>query len=242
MTPFVSVSQPLIDLQVRAFSRMLLQFHNSPVLIDVLMAFISELTALQRAIIDVINLRGCADAVGVNLDALGRIVGQDRTLLDYSEMEWMTPDDAALNTDMAPAWVTGAAVGGTALADDMLYRQLIAARIARNFTVFGSVPEIQDVIKTAFGVDVSFEVVNPMEVDLIVSEYAPYWIVNFIIRTLNDPHIEGVYFSPFPATLRIAGVQYIGGGSSSSDSSGATYLVDPDGNYVLDPDGNRIII
>jgi len=215
MSGFVSIAQPEIDLPARAESRTLLQFRRSQVLQAVLQAFISEITVLQTAILDVINKRGPADARGENLNAIGRIVGQDRTVLDYSDLPWFTFDDGDLTYDMAPAWVQGAATGGSYQADDTWFRELIAARICRNFIMYSSIYEIQTVLKAALGVDVSFERVGPMEINVIVNQFTPLWAVNFISRTLTDIHTEQLFFTPFAATLRIADTIYLVDDSSS---------------------------
>lgn len=209
MSNFVKIEQPTVDLSERATSRTLLQFRKSSVFLNVLQSFVAEINRLQGAIVEAINKRGVAEATGVNLDAIGRIVGQDRTVLDFSELPWFTPDDETLACDMAPAWVTGAATGGSYAADDVWYRELIAARIFRNFTMYSSVYEIQTVLKEALDVDVSFERVGPMEIEVIVNQYTPLWVINFIIRILTDPYTETVMFAPFAATTRLVSISYL---------------------------------
>jgi len=208
MSTFVSVDEPTIDLAERATERTLLQFRNSSVFLDVLQAFIQEVRFLQNAIIGVINQRGIADAFGENLNAIGRIVGQGRTIFNYSQIAWFTPDTSLLGCDQAPAWVEGAYTAGQYIADDVWYRELISAKIFRNFSRYGSVPEILQVIKQALNFDVSFYRTGPMEAQLIVNQHTPQWIINFILGMVNDTHIEGVPFSPFPATLHVFDILY----------------------------------
>lgn len=81
---FAPINYQPIDLQQRAFSRMLLQFRDSPVLLSLLWGFVSELQNLSDAIAGVINGRDPSKATGYNMDAIGRIVGQPRVILTAS--------------------------------------------------------------------------------------------------------------------------------------------------------------
>ena len=215
MAFFTSITNEVEDLAERAVQRTLLQFRQSPVFLDLLQAFIQEVQYLQGGINGVFDLREPANATAENLNAIGRIVGQIRTILDYSELEWFTPDALGLTCDQAPAWVQGALTGGSYEAGDEWYRRLIEGKVFRNFCRYSSVPEIQNVIKLAFGIDVSFRVVAPMEVDIIFPASAPLWVVNLITRFADDGYSDDVAFAPFPATLRINSVQYVDDSSSS---------------------------
>ena len=202
MSYFVSIHQPELDLETRAVNRLLAQFKRSPMLIAVLLACIKEISALQKAIIDVINLRGVNDASGVNLDAIGRIVGQDRSLLNVTQLLWFAPD--SLNCcDKAPVFVENAMVNGVAPATDYFYRQLITARILRNFSRYSSIPELQQVVKLALGININFTVVGPMEVNLIVDSTITPWMLTLLLGQLSNSPVQGAYFLPIAATVAI---------------------------------------
>jgi hypothetical protein len=169
----------------RAISRTLIQFRNSPVFIDLLLAMCAEVWALLDATTDAINLRGPADAGGEVLNAIGRIVGQKRLFIDSG-------------LDQSPA-----------AADDTWYRKLIEARIARNFVIHGSLPEILNYIKLAIGLDVSFYCIGPMTIQLIVPLTVPMWQIIFIMQLDNNSHVEAVTFTPVAATVNIDSVLFV---------------------------------
>lgn len=209
MSSFVPIEQASINLSERADSRMLIQFWKSPVLLGILQAFITEINALQTVLLDVIKLRNVADATGVNLDLIGKIVGQNRVIFDYTAMTWLTPDTDGTSIDQAPVWVQGAYLNGEYTVDDAWFKELIQARIFRNFTKYGSIPEIQQVIKQGTGYDVGFYRNGPMEMQLVVNEFIPSWVLTFILRISDNRNIEGVTFSPFPATLNINSALFV---------------------------------
>ena len=182
-----------INVADRAISRTLLQFRQSPVFIDLLLALCSQVWELQRATVDVINKRGPADAGGEVLNTIGRIVGQSRLFIDSG-------------IDQSPAAL-----------DDTWYRSLIEARIARNFVIYGSLPEIQNVIKLAIGLDASFYRIGPMTIQFIAPLTVPMWQIIFILQQSGDSHSEGVTFVPVAATVLIDSVLFVPDNSFTPD-------------------------
>lgn len=221
---FVSIEQPEVDLAERATERTLLQFRKSTTFLNVLQSFILEVLALQDALLLLIKDRGPADASGDNLDAIGRIVGQDRTIFNYTALTWFTPDVVGYEADLSPAWVTGIPQSGSYIVDDKWFRDLILARVLRNFSYYGSIPEIQAVILQALGVTVSFYCVGPMEVIMLAPPTMPRWVLNFMLRIATNKYVDGITFAPFPATLNISRVLYCPTGSFTADSE--TYCAD----------------
>jgi len=202
--PFTDVSFSAEDIIARAESRLLKQFSSSIVLKSILAAMTTEIQALRDAATDVQSLRTPTKASGVNLEAIGRIVGQVRTVFDYGTLSWLTPDTAGYTPDTAMAWVTGSPVGTLELAGDGIYRNLIEAKVLRNFTQYGSIPEIQAAIETAYGIRVSFQfAADPMDINLVTAEAIPSHILTFLTESASNSSCDDIYYPPYPMTWRI---------------------------------------
>lgn len=200
---FDPINLASVDLLNRAVQRTLLQFRHSPVLQSILAAFISEVTALEIAAEGTITGRSPLDAVDVQLDGLGRIVGQDRIVFDYSLIEYFAPDVVGQAVDGAPAWVANAPTSENFIVGDAWYRQLIEARVARNFAKYGSVCENKEMAKLAFGVSVGFVRTGIMQVDVIAPSGTPNYVLNFLTAFNNTTNSDGVSFMPYPQTLEV---------------------------------------
>lgn len=187
-----------------------MQFRKSPVFLQVLGALLSELEVFITALKQVMEYRTCSKAVGENLDVLGRIVGQFRELINYSNITWFTPDAEYAVLNQAPIWVTNAPLANSYVADDFWFRQLIEGKIARNFVQYGSVPEIQDMVKRALGIDISIVNVpgNPLTVLIIVPDNTSLNNLLLLQRVGNNATVDSVFFLPLPAGVQIAQVIY----------------------------------
>jgi hypothetical protein len=204
---FTEITLPNLDVDGRAVSRVLEQFRSSEVFLGVLEALNSEAKAFIEAVQAVVKCRTPAIATGVNLDALGRIVGQDRELIEYAADLWFTPDMSGSSADQGVAWVTNAAVGDNVVADDTWYRQLIEGKIQRNFVESASVVEIQNVIKLVTGLDASvLRTSDLMTVVVVIPDGTPQQVVDFLERWKDTPQVDYAYYLPIPATVRIAQV------------------------------------
>lgn len=220
---FGPISHIAVDLQERAFSRLLMQFKGSAVLIDIMMAFILEAQELQDTIKNVIDLRGPADANGEQLDGLGRIVGQPRELFDYSLIDYFAPDTAGQSVDQAPVWVQNAPLAENLEADDEILRRLIEAKVYRNFTQYGSVLEIQAFVRLAFGYEISIvrSPVNKMEIYLVVGIAVPKYVINYLTWFRDSAYAEGIPFAPYADTVSVGGVLFLPPTPFQSDIEGA---------------------
>ena len=208
---FTEVPISAIDAQARAAGRLLWEFQSSPFLLSVLHALVSEIQTFIDACVQVQQLRMPADATGVNLDAIGRIVGQDRVLIDYSEINWFEADTINCGVDQSPVWCNGAPLYNLGSANDTLYRILIQAKVYRNFIQYGSIPEIQEAVSEAFGVPVSFQQYagGPMDLVLIVPDTIPLYVLGFLTRQLDTIRADAEYMPPYPATARVCGVMFL---------------------------------
>lgn len=204
---FEKVNLEHVDAVTRAATRVLLQFRYSPVFQQVLQAFILQIDELITTIEDTIVYRSPADAVGEQLDVLGRIVGSDRELVDFSLIGWFTADSFYYGVDQAPAWVTNANISDNLEADDFWYRQLIEGKIFRNFVQYGSIPELKDMIKKSFGIECSIiRTTELLTVAIIVPDTTPLNTIQFLLRVADTKIAEQVHLLPIPATVKIAQV------------------------------------
>jgi hypothetical protein len=194
-----------VDLQTRAAGRVLRQFSRSEVLLSLLWALVSEIQELSYAAMGVQRYRMPASARGENLNAIGRIVGQDRVLIDYSAVAWFRPDSTNQSVDQVPTWTLGAPLYDIASADDELYRMLIQAKVFRNFCLFGSITEIQEAALEAFGVKVSFQKyqANHFDCILLIESTCPLHVLGFLTTVMDDERADRVHLPPYPAQFRI---------------------------------------
>ncbi len=218
---FEPVEFPAIDLQTRAAGRLLRQFRRSPVLLQVLHALVAEIQEFMDACGDVLRLRTPHDARGEQLNAIGRIVGQDRVLVDYSEIAWFAPDLDNRGADQSPVWCVGAPLLDTAIANDELYRTLIQAKVYRNFVRYGSISEIQEAAREAFGVPVSFQRTGPVDVALLVPRSVPLHVLGFLTEKTTTVRADDEYISPYPATVRITDTMFLFDPTFQVDTDGA---------------------
>ena len=160
------ITIPIPDMLSRMQSRILTQFRGSPVLQGVLTALASEVQALMDATVGVMQAFVPFNAMGVQLDAIGRIVGQDRGIAEIEP--WFTPDtDYYGHPDLTtPVWVTNAPLTGSLIIDDTTYRNYISAKIYRNFIRSGSITEIIDFVKYLFEIDASVLITGPNQIVL----------------------------------------------------------------------------
>lgn len=198
-----------IDCQVRALSRLLSQFQNSPVLLQIVRALMSEVQVLVDAIIGTLQGRTPGSAVGAQLDVLGRIVGQPRVLYDFGTIPWFAPDNAEARMDVGLAWVEGVPTANMLTPTDSQYRLLIEGKIFRNFCRFGSVPEIQRMVKLVYNVNVSFAIVGPLRVDVYLPTGIPSFLANQITQFVDNTRADSVSPLPIPATVSVRNIVYI---------------------------------
>jgi hypothetical protein len=216
---FDNINIPDYDAIESMISRTLLQFRKSPVFIDTLAAIGREVQEFIDAALDVIKYRGPAEAIGDQLEAIGRIVGQLRVLVGFDTIAWFAPDKVYQGPDSSPAWVKNAPISGDYEANDGFYRQLIEAKVSRNFIQFGSVPEIQDFIKQALGIDIGFVRIDVMTIQVIVPDNTSLNIMTLLERYDDTDNAEHVYFLPLAAGVQIAEIIRISDLLDSSSSS-----------------------
>ncbi|MCH8821323.1 DUF2612 domain-containing protein [Patescibacteria group bacterium] len=133
----------LIDHIQVALDRIITQYRESQILKDVIQIYGAEANELEQAFCDLINSHNIDDAEGDQLDIIGIIVGQPRTLLDANVLFFFGFDGAA--GAEAFGTLTDPTVGarwrslsedptGNLVLSDTEYRLFIRARIKKNNT------------------------------------------------------------------------------------------------------------
>lgn len=191
------------DLFGEGLGRLLSVFLNKCTVREFAATFLRQVQELYDAAIDVEKARTVVTASGVNLDALGRIVGQPRTTMEYSEDTWFKFDTSGQGFDQLPWWVTGAPLNTNATATDSQFRQQIIARIIKNHTLCASIPELLYLIRTMFDVDVSYIKKGPNEVQLVVQDGTDKVLLYNLLHRESTMTVDDDYRMPYPATLSL---------------------------------------
>ncbi len=199
-----------IDMAAKACSRLLAQDQASPVF----KAFVNALISAgpQWAYDEILKQQEANSlymAESGNLDAIGRIVGQPRTVYRYDESRWFFSDRPGQGGDQAFAWVINAPVGGDSIAGDAEYRRLILVRILCNFTRFASLPELAYLAEFATGETVSWQRAGPMIVDILVRTGLARWKLDYLTRCSTTAEADDVFLFPYPAILNLASVIFV---------------------------------
>jgi hypothetical protein len=196
------------DLVTRIGDRRLPQFHRGGVRCGILNEQARQVQELHDAIISTLDQRTLENARGVVLDVIGRIVGQDRELLNQAELEWFTPDEITGALDTAPNWVQGVSLFGNLPADDGEYLSLIRSKIFKNHVKYGSIPEILQFIKILYGINVSLRKLKLSRVQFIVPVGTAGYVTETLRRVLSDDKADNQYFLPQCPTVDIVGVMH----------------------------------
>lgn len=211
----VDFSSIAVDVLEQMRGRLLYYFGNSPVIDQILQSLSCEVQELIDATQDVIKLRTLFEARGVQLDVIGRIVGQDRVILNADQRTWFGPDSTnpiILRPDAlgSVAFVDGADLTGDVPATDSEYLNLIISKIFKNHVQGGSLPEVQIFIKLLTGYDVSFLKKGLQELALLVRVDTPPNVVETITTITTDGRdANEKYLIPLPAGDRIVEVGYV---------------------------------
>lgn len=117
---------------------------SAPVFDAYLQLLTIEMQSLQNLFSDLMTLRSLDTATGEQLNVIGRIVGQDRVLLNVDLYDYFgfqgAPNAGSYGNLTDPSvgskwWSIGKPLGGNVLLDDSAYRTFIRAKILKNTTV-----------------------------------------------------------------------------------------------------------
>ena len=133
----------VVDYLSEARDRVTLAFEDQVVFDKYLQTLLLGSAELQRSLKDLAQLRSIDTAAGVQLDILGEIVGQGRTLIDVDIFEFFgfqsVPNAGSFGSMFDPSLgalfydANNPRYGNIELTDEM-YRLLIKAKIAKNIT------------------------------------------------------------------------------------------------------------
>ncbi len=210
----IDFSSKMTDLRALADSRLLSQFQNSTNLKNVIYCFIDEIQELLDEIIKLEQRRTLYDAGNnldtINLDAIGRIVGQPRENIEAATFNdvYFQPDHDGLGADVGLAYVRGGRVSVNQAAIDSQYKDLILGRIFANANKTSSIPYLIDVALKVLGLGISFEPVpnEPMAYDVIIYQTPTPFQTGFLTLTHPIVTANNAYYMPYPACLRIRGI------------------------------------
>jgi hypothetical protein len=197
------------DMLEMAWSRMLSQHYDKCNLKQFVGAFVLEAQELYDALIALQEGRTAYAAEGVNLDALGRIVGEPRKPFDYDDDIWFAFDRAQQGFDSAPFWCVNAPIGGYNLVGDEQYRLNVITRAIRNHTLTSSVPEVLDIVKILFNINVSYEKTGPNEVRILVPNTINRTALWYLASNQDTRECDDVYIAQYPVTLNISEIIYM---------------------------------
>ncbi len=206
----VDFTQYSKDMTAEAMQRILSQFDGSEVLKQFLGVFIKE--GPQYVYDEIIKFQEANSlymAKGVNLDAIGRIVGQPRVPYALDDTKWFFTDRAGQGIDQAPAWCSPAPLTSTKPANDGDYQMMILARIACNFCRFSSLPELQYLAEFVTGEKVTWRRVGPMEAEIIVRYGISLSKLHMLTKFTTTTFADGIPMIPYPATLNLTSAMYM---------------------------------
>lgn len=201
-----------VDMAVLACKRLLTQFDQSA---DGIQRFIQAITnqtkVLNTTELSVFTGRTVDEAVGVQLDIIGRIVGQLRPLQAGAEIQyfqWDSTPPQAWDAE-APWFVTNAPTNVLSGVNDDIYRKFILGKVFRNHVFYCSAPEIMRFIELTFSIQSSIITVDvgtePFAIDIEYDENLNPLFVPFLTTTAfkTDSQVQLEYFLPIAAGVRL---------------------------------------
>lgn len=245
------------DLVMNALDRMLSQHYMKAGLRQLVLALVGEVQCLYGTLVEVQQKRTLYEAEGYVLDAIGRIVGEERKTWHYNQDAYMFADRERQRCDFVPCWTVNAPLAKFVMQDDESYKYNILARIIKNHTLCSSVPELQHFFQFAFGKNVSFLKTGPYQCSLQVpADLAPA-LYAILTQPFTDERVDDAFYFPYPATLWFSSIIVDPG--DTEDWSKRWFCADrtnvqrcdrapcavgiplynpgPDGGYI-DPEGN----
>lgn len=196
------------DVVERVADRRLPQFRRGEVRCGILNEQARQLQEIYDAVVSALDQRTLPNARGVVLDAIGRIVGQERILLNQAELDWFEPDDVNGGPDLAPAWIEGVPTSGNLPADDGEYLLLIVSKIFKNHVQHGSIPEVLEFARLLYGINISLRKLGLSQLELIVPVGTAEFIVTTLRSTISDERADNQHFLPHCPTVDIVSVMF----------------------------------
>ena len=192
-----------LDLKEISESRLLSQFYKAKVLKLLLGVYTSEIQELLNAIVDLMEYRTIQKAQGVQLDIIGRIVGQKRLSYNYEIDYWFAPDDEDVQPDIGHWWSNPAEQAVLEPMDDNTYRQRIWMKVLENHNKFSSVPEIKEIIMEGISEPVGIQAEGDMNGKILCDNDISLTNYNILGYHKDNIQVENQYTIPYSATSTI---------------------------------------
>ena len=197
------------DLKKISESRILSQYSQSKVLKLLLGAFTSEIQELMDAIVFLMEYRTLSKASGMQLDILGRIVGQSRSEYNYETSYWFAPEIEDVAPDNGHWWSNPAEQAVSEEMDDTTYRKRIWLQILKNHNKFSSNPEIKDQILQGIGEKIGIQVNGIVSAKLLVQQTISLTNYNLLDYYKDTQQVDNDFYFAYPATTDITSVEKV---------------------------------
>lgn len=194
------------DLIEEALEKMLSQHYSKCVLRQFVAAIMKEVQVLYDALIELQRQRTVFWAEDENLDALGRIVGQERDPWEYTENNWMFFDRDDQTYNKVPVWCLHGFIGQYVPMEDAQYRVMIISKAIKNHALTASIPELTFLAELFMGVTVSFLKISANRVRILVPANISTTNLILLTRSIADARVDDSYLLPYPVTLDFDGV------------------------------------
>lgn len=209
-----------IDFQEARCKTTLSQFRwDDPVLNGINYAIVNQAYITFCDILKALEARDVENAVDYNLDVIGRWVGESRVFAFFSEIEYFAPD-SDFTVDLAPVWVEGGRVFGPGAVNNEEYRTNILARIFKNHVKYGSVPEVIQFAKVAFGINISLRSNGLFDWRLLISADTPENIAEALVSQITNNKYDESYYLPIPIGRRLVSTVFTPEPAFSPDADG----------------------
>lgn len=194
------------SLYEQAKSRVLYEYSNSPVFLELLQAYMSEIQELYDAIIQLQKRSTIYYGQGDDLDIIGRIVGKTRAYFDYDTSYWFAPDKVATAPDKAHAWCQNAVQAIISQMTDPIYRNALWAKALSNHVKFASIEELSEIIFALMEQNVAFTDATNCNVSLIIPSGMSLTDRATLQYNQTNNRYDNQFTIPYPATMKIASI------------------------------------
>lgn len=192
-----------IDFQEVRCQTTLSQFRwDDPVLNGINHATVNQAYITFCDILKSLEARDVENAIDYNLDVIGKWVGESRLFSFFSRIEYFAPD-SDFTVDLSPVFVLNGQEFGPGIVNNDQYRQNILARIFKNHVKYGSIPEVIQFAKTAFGINISLKSEGAFDWSLSISSDTPSEVVEAITSFETNNNYDESYYLPIPIGRRL---------------------------------------
>lgn len=142
------------DIVAEGLDELMTQWRDKPITVGLLKSYLENVQIVEDNLQSISTMTSIADSEGVQLDNLGRIVGQPRKVVDgtYGLYFGFAGNPNAVGFGIEPFYVSGDPILVTKELDDDQYRIYIRARAASNKSS-GTPEDLINFFKALFGAE-----------------------------------------------------------------------------------------